>query len=308
MLSFKKYRLALGMTALSSCIEAESTSTETSNETCTLEQLQQECGYKLGNVIPRSVWGAPLATQNENIVDISNPDAVAEAIALGNYPPHTQWPHSLFPHTYDVGDILNSMYGFKWQTDEQGNNFPLDWPPKPHTPEMIVVHHTAGDVAPMSNCQEYMNMVANLHIFDNGWGDIGYHYIVCYDGSVKIYQGREELKNPLPDPEPNPLLNDTLGQWDSALSIGAHTYPNTGKIGVALVLADGQTPTPGEWSVFVQVISRLALRYNVAQVFGHKDFAATKCPGKYIYTHLEEIRAQVEKCLECRITLLIKGQ
>lgn len=96
-----------------------------------------------------------------------------------------------------------------------------------------------------------------------GWKMVGYHYVIRRDGVVE--QGRPETMT------------------------GAHVGgQNTGKIGICCiggldrktgpnVGVDNRTPAQVESQI--KLIRKLLRRYPGAKVVGHRDLAATQCPG-----------------------------
>ena len=95
----------------------------------------------------------------------------------------------------------------------------------------------------------------------NGWKDIGYHYVVELDGTVK--RGRQESR------------------------IGAHCAGhNRDSIGVCYVggvAADGRTPkdtrTPEQRRALYNLVGDLKARYPDSIVVGHNDLNKAKaCP------------------------------
>lgn len=90
---------------------------------------------------------------------------------------------------------------------------------------------------------------------------IGYHYVVCLDGSV--HAGRPEAE------------------------VGAHcTGHNANSIGVCYIggcAADGKTPkdtrTPIQVTALRQLLKKLREKYPGARIRGHRDFAAKACPS-----------------------------
>ena len=95
-----------------------------------------------------------------------------------------------------------------------------------------------------------------------GWNDIGYHWVVLLDGTVK--PGRPEAQ------------------------IGAHVEGhNTGTLGVVYVggvAADGKTPkdtrTPAQRVALLAHVKALIARYpTVKKVSGHNQYAAKACPS-----------------------------
>src|SRR5262245_44507247 len=53
----------------------------------------------------------------------------------------------------------------------------------------LIVHHTAmGNEAPNSDWPAIVRSIWNFHVFERGWADIGYNYLIDPDGV--IYEGR----------------------------------------------------------------------------------------------------------------------
>lgn len=114
-------------------------------------------------------------------------------------------------------------------------------------PDAIVLHHAAASSASVET-------VHGWHL-ENGWAGIGYHFYVRKDGSV--YRGRPE-------------------NW-----IGAHTTGHNEKIGIC---AEGnfekETMPDIQQKAIVELLAYLFDKYGEMKVYGHRDFAATACPGK----------------------------
>jgi N-acetylmuramoyl-L-alanine amidase len=96
----------------------------------------------------------------------------------------------------------------------------------------------------------------------NGWKDIGYHYVVGLDGTVR--PGRPEAQ------------------------IGSHVAGhNTGTIGIVYVggvTADGKTPkdtrTPAQKAALLDLAKALIAKYPaIKKVTGHNQYAAKACPS-----------------------------
>lgn len=93
-----------------------------------------------------------------------------------------------------------------------------------------------------------------------GWAGIGYHYVVCLDGS--IHPGR-------------PIER-----------IGAHcSGHNSNSIGIVYaggVETDGTTPadtrTPAQRKAIHTLVKSLLTRFPKATVHGHNEFSAKACP------------------------------
>jgi hypothetical protein len=172
-----------------------------------------------------------------------------------------------------------------------------DWPPIQHSPQILVVHHTAT-----SNDREGIPVIRQIwqyHARTQGWGDIRYHYLISQDGT--IYKGR----------------------WSGGRSAnifvegGQTMVSNTGKIGIVLLgqfessvssPAPGE-PTPEALESLVKLLAAIAYDQDLdplgqvhhpiedkifSVISGHRDhYPATSCPGSNLYTLLGDIREQV---------------
>ena len=119
----------------------------------------------------------------------------------------------------------------------------------------IIVHCTATRAG--VNCT--VEDIRRWHK-QQGWSDIGYHYVVYRDGSV--HEGRD--------------VNIA-----GAHCLGHNTY----SIGVAYVggvARDGKTPadtrTVAQADGLEKLMVELRRMYPQAQIFGHRDFARKACP------------------------------
>lgn len=123
--------------------------------------------------------------------------------------------------------------------------------------EEIIVHCTATpegrDVS--------VNTIRGWHI-GQGWKDIGYHWVVMLDGTVK--PGRPESQ------------------------VGSHVAGhNSGTLGVVYVggvAADGKTPkdtrTPAQRAALLAHVKALIARYpTIKKVTGHREYANKACPS-----------------------------
>ena len=119
----------------------------------------------------------------------------------------------------------------------------------------IIVHCTATRAG--VNCT--VEDIRRWHK-QQGWSDIGYHYVVYRDGSV--HEGRD--------------VNIA-----GAHCLGHNTY----SIGVAYVggvARDGKTPadtrTVAQAEGLEKLMVELRRMYPQAQIYGHRDFARKACP------------------------------
>ncbi len=101
-----------------------------------------------------------------------------------------------------------------------------------------------------------------------GFDGIGYHYVVCRDGSV--HKGRDVAKS------------------------GAHCKGhNAGSIGVCYVggmTADGKTPkdtrTEAQRAALRALVERLRREHPGASVHGHNEYSSKACPCFNVQTEL----------------------
>ena len=138
--------------------------------------------------------------------------------------------------------------------------------------ERIVIHHTA--IADMTKG----GTAAMIHAMhkQKGWAGIGYHYFIRPDGMIE--QGR------LPQ------------------MVGAHSkHNNENTVGVCLAgnFEEGR-PTEAQLAAAKKLVAWLCRRYRLAPkkqgvIVGHRDLNDyTSCPGKYLYSRLDEIRSYCE--------------
>lgn len=121
----------------------------------------------------------------------------------------------------------------------------------------IVVHCSATPEGREHNAAD----IRRWHVRDNGWNDIGYHYVVKLNGEVET--GRPEGL------------------------VGAHVAGHNAKtIGVCYVggvdknLRPKDTRTAEQRAALLELISDLCERYPKAMVVGHRYFDKGKaCPS-----------------------------
>lgn len=135
----------------------------------------------------------------------------------------------------------------------------------------IVVHYSAtyGD--------------QNLDVTDidamhkaRGWKGVGYHFVITRNGVVQ--RGRPENR------------------------LGAHVKnQNTGKIGICWIggldRASGNNVgvdnrTEAQKKALIKLIKELLERYPGAKVVGHRDLAATQCPGFNVQPWWDKVRLE----------------
>jgi hypothetical protein len=177
-----------------------------------------------------------------------------------------------------------------------------NWPAEYFPVQKLTVHHTAtanGDPDPAAT----VRAIYRYHAIDRGWGDIGYQFLI--DESGRVYEGRHTDDDPS-----TPMAFDATGRG----VVGAHVAGwNSGNIGISLLgtLTD-RRPTAAAQRAVEQVLATLAARTGISptgsgmytnpvngltwtgpNIPGHRDFAATECPGGSTYALLPTIRQRV---------------
>lgn len=197
--------------------------------------------------------------------------------------------------------------------------------------QVMTLHHTAtsnGDADPAGT----VRAIYAYHTVDNGWRDIGYHYLIGEDGTV--FEGRWSGtlgKSPADDTYSQACAAGGTGAdfaHESAVdtagvAVGAHAGGyNTGNVGVAVLgsfaatgLYEGE-PTPAAVAAAEGVLAEFAGRHGidplgtvdyvnsvnrkpgVNAISGHRDYSATECPGDNLYGLLPQIRSTVAALLD----------
>jgi N-acetyl-anhydromuramyl-L-alanine amidase AmpD len=128
----------------------------------------------------------------------------------------------------------------------------------------IIVHCTATRPEWMAGrpTSEKVAEVRRWHMHDNGWKDIGYHFLIDRDGTVAKGRPIEQ--------------------------VGAHTMGhNVGTVGIALVGGHGSVANDKFSENFTELqdaalhalIMKLKAIYKISKVNGHNFYARKACPG-----------------------------
>lgn len=149
----------------------------------------------------------------------------------------------------------------------------------------LIVHHAAG--TNISN--DWAGVVLaiwNLHVYTNGWADVGYNWLIAPDGT--LFEGR--------------------GGGDNVT--GAHFCgKNSGTMGVCMLGTYTSTELPAAakstliatlgWKACQRNLDPVQVSYhNSTQTFlsnisGHRDGCSTECPGDQVYKLLPTLRQAV---------------
>src|SRR5829696_581798 len=185
----------------------------------------------------------------------------------------------------------------EWGADESW----MTWAPEFYPLQKLTVHHTAttnGDTDPAAT----MRAIYRYHAVERGYGDIGYQYLI--DESGRVYEGRYSGSDAVP-------AHDASGSTVvTAAHVGGY---NSGNAGVALLGTLTSVPAaPAARQALEALLRDLSARHRidphgattyvnpvngvqkaVANISGHRDWAATECPGDRLYVELPAIRDAV---------------
>lgn len=139
-----------------------------------------------------------------------------------------------------------------------------------HTPRRMTVHHTATVNQDSLSPAARMRQMQAYHIDSNGWCDFGYHFVVGIDG--QIYEGRNN--------------------W---LRTGAHVAgQNTNNVGISVVgNFEAFTPREIQMESAARILAWVAETHNIplnrTAVRGHREYAATACPGARLFSRMDDL-------------------
>ena len=182
----------------------------------------------------------------------------------------------------------------EWGADETL----MKWAPEFFPTQKLTVHHTAtanGDADPAAT----VRAIYRYQAVDRNFGDIGYQYLIDEQG--RVYEGRYSGNDAYP-------AHDATGtKVVTAAHIGGY---NSGNTGIALLgTLTSVDAKPAARGALEQLLRELVSRHlidphgasvyvnpvnnttkNVANISGHRDWAATECPGGALYAQLPALR------------------
>lgn len=162
-----------------------------------------------------------------------------------------------------------------------------DWKaetPKPyntHIPIRITIHHDASNFDPTKKTAA--EHIRNTQVWgmgkDRNWTDIPYHYLIDNEGN--IFEGRNVF---------------TVGET-------ATTYDPTGHLLISCIgnFDENDIPEP-QLNALISMVAYSSKTFNIPldSLGGHRDYAQTACPGKFIYKYLQngELKKRAEDLLK----------
>jgi len=133
----------------------------------------------------------------------------------------------------------------------------------------ITVHHTAMPAPGQFNTIAQLKQIQNIHTGDNGWADVGYHFIV--DPSGQAWEGRRLMHQ------------------------GAHAggSANIGNVGVCLMGNFETSRVPSAQAAgLTNLLDALRAQFEVdrSEVRTHREWKATTCPGQHLQSVVARYR------------------
>lgn len=136
-----------------------------------------------------------------------------------------------------------------------------------HTIDRITIHHSGVVFTGDKSSEQYLSDLQSWSRSEKGWIDIPYHYLIDLAGGV--YQGRPER-----------FPGDTNTEYDP-----------TGHLLISVIgNYQEQEFTAVQYESLVKLLVYLCRLHQVEpqMIKAHKDYTETVCPGKNIYTHLQD--------------------
>jgi uncharacterized protein with LGFP repeats len=182
----------------------------------------------------------------------------------------------------------------------------MTWAPQFYPTKKLIVHHTdtSNDYVDQAGAEAQIRSIYYYHSVTQGWGDIGYNFLIDKFGT--IYEGRYSRDYA----GASPSGDDASGNGVT----GAHTGGwNSGTVGVALLgTLTTQDATPAARDALERLLAWEASRNGIdprgtdtfvnpvsgatittPNIAGHRDYAATACPGDTFYPTLPALRTAV---------------
>lgn len=126
-------------------------------------------------------------------------------------------------------------------------------------PNKIIIHNSASKFGTSRDIRKW-------HVVENGWDDIGYHYII-----LNGYEAPTDYLH---------SLNGSIEMGRPSNISGAHTKGHNDSIGICLIGQDYFSEE--QMDTLLSLVGDLCLKYNIPQdkVFGHYEFNKYKtCPN-----------------------------
>jgi N-acetylmuramoyl-L-alanine amidase-like protein/fibronectin type III domain protein len=182
----------------------------------------------------------------------------------------------------------------------------MTWAPQFYSTKKLIVHHTAtsDSYTDRAGAEAQIRSIYYYHSVTQDWGDIGYNFLIDKFGT--IYEGRYSRDYA----GANPTGDDATGRGVTAAHVSGW---NSGTVGVALLgTLTSHDATPAARDALTRLLAWEASRNGInpeateafvnpvsgatitsPNIAGHRDYAATACPGDTFYPTLPSIRRDV---------------
>ena len=136
----------------------------------------------------------------------------------------------------------------------------------------ILVHHSAGFDGVVSDFEA----IKRQHVEVNGWQTIGYHALIERVGDKIVDRdGRPEY------------MNGSHCPGQNAMALGVCLVGNFEVESVGEKMLDALVDRLTRWCVHYRI--------SPSQIYGHRDFRSTLCPGRNLYARIASLRSQVHE-------------
>jgi peptidoglycan hydrolase-like protein with peptidoglycan-binding domain len=152
-------------------------------------------------------------------------------------------------------------------------------------PNKIIVHHTAldntTDFSP-GHAYEMSRQIQNLHMDVNRWVDTGQNFTNSRGGWLT--EGRNQSLAAL-NSGARMVVGTHAGDAQNPVSVGIENEGTYMTVDVPDLL----------WRSLVQLCAYIATQYGIppGEIYGHRDFMTTQCPGDVLYGRLGQLREEV---------------
>jgi hypothetical protein len=156
-------------------------------------------------------------------------------------------------------------------------------------PNKIIIHHTAtANSTDYSQSHAYAlaRSIQDYHMDVNGWADTGQNLTVSRGGY--IMEGRHYSLSKLTAGSGFVTSAHCPGQNTQAVGIeNEGTYTSL-------------TPPAALWDKLVDLCAYICSQYHIpsSQIYGHRDFVSTQCPGDAFYAQLPALKNAVQAKLD----------
>jgi uncharacterized protein YgiM (DUF1202 family) len=170
-----------------------------------------------------------------------------------------------------------------WRFDTYGEIWPPEYEPVTH----LIIHHTATANRP-ADVPNAIRSIYYYHAVEQGWGDIGYNYLVDHNG--RIYQGRFGGQ-------------DVIGGHSYQFAIGSSGISTIGNFQSVDITEAAKSALVSICAFVGRDLDPLATADlqeapDLPIIASHRDVNATSCPGDRLWNDLPELRQLVAQTID----------